>query len=98
MFRVRIHKTNRQAAATPAAILASILFLVGGVLANRQYNNGDFYLVATKTVTRIKGLPLIFNLGYKATNASVFGLAGKIRPGVNLEVRHQFAFGNSFGL
>ncbi len=49
---------------------------VGGVLANQQYNNGDFYLVATKTVTQVKGLPLIFNLGYKATNASVFGLAG----------------------
>jgi hypothetical protein len=51
---------------------------VSGVLAspNRDYNNADFYLVATKTVTRIKPLPLVLNLGYKATNASVFGLAG----------------------
>ena len=49
---------------------------VSGVLANKQYSNGDFYLVATKTVTQVKGLPLVFNLGYKATNASVFGLAG----------------------
>jgi hypothetical protein len=49
---------------------------VSGVLANKKYSNSDFYLVATKTVTQIKGLPLIFNLGYKATNASVFGLAG----------------------
>jgi len=32
--------------------------------------------VATKTVTQIKPLPLVLNLGYKATNASVFGLAG----------------------
>jgi hypothetical protein len=147
---------------------------VSGVLANKQYNNGDFYLVATKTVTQVKGLPLVFNLGYKATNASVFGLAGnapafkgrlfgaaafvvkgpaksqlifgsefaqqprevqnlpgaivpttityaarivplperakfnidfgvaqaagKILPGVDLEVRHQFAFGVSYGL
>jgi hypothetical protein len=49
---------------------------VSGVLANKKYNNGDFYLVATKTVTQVKGLPLVFNLGYKATNASVLGLAG----------------------
>jgi hypothetical protein len=49
---------------------------VAGVLANRNYSNADFYLAATKTVTQVKGLPLVFNLGYKATNASVFSLAG----------------------
>jgi len=49
---------------------------VSGVLASKTYNNFDFYAVATKTVTQVKGLPLVFNLGYKATNASVFGLAG----------------------
>lgn len=49
---------------------------VSGVLGHKKYNNGDFYVVATKTVTQVKGLPLVFNLGYKATNASVFGLAG----------------------
>ena len=50
---------------------------VSGVLAgNRTYNNGDFYLVATKTVTQTKKVPLVLNFGYKATNASVFGLAG----------------------
>src|SRR5271157_741853 len=42
---------------------------VSGVLANRDYNNADFYLVASKTVTQIKPLPLVLNLGYKATNA-----------------------------
>jgi hypothetical protein len=49
---------------------------VSGVLGNRDYNNADFYLVATKTVTQFKPLPVVLNLGYKATNASVFGLAG----------------------
>jgi Protein of unknown function (DUF3034) len=49
---------------------------VAGVLSNRDNNNADFYLAATKTVTQVKGLPLVLNLGYKATNASVFGLAG----------------------
>jgi hypothetical protein len=49
---------------------------VSGVLTNQDNNNADFYLVATKTVTQTKGLPIVLNLGYKATNASVFGLAG----------------------
>jgi len=49
---------------------------VSGVLGQRTYNSGDFYVVATKTVTQTKKLPLVLNVGYKATNASVFGLAG----------------------
>jgi hypothetical protein len=49
---------------------------VSGSLAHTRYNSGDFYVVATKTVTQTKKLPLVLNLGYKATNASVFGLAG----------------------
>jgi hypothetical protein len=48
---------------------------VGGVLANQDNSNADFYAVATKTITQTK-LPVVINLGYKATNASVFGLAG----------------------
>ena len=39
----------------------------------KKYNNGDFYLVATKTVTQVRGLPLVLNLGYKATNARSSG-------------------------
>jgi hypothetical protein len=49
---------------------------VGGAIRKQDTTNADFYVVATKTVTQVKGLPLVFNLGYKATNASVFGLAG----------------------
>ena len=49
---------------------------VGGVIANKDTTNGDVYLVASKTVTQVKHLPLVFNIGYKGTNASVFGLAG----------------------
>ena len=49
---------------------------VGGVIANKDTTNGDLYVVASKTVTQVKHLPLVFNLGYKGTNASVFGLAG----------------------
>jgi hypothetical protein len=49
---------------------------VGGVLSSKQTTNEDFYLVATKTVTQVRHLPLVFNFGCKATNASLLGLAG----------------------
>jgi hypothetical protein len=47
-----------------------------GATNSKSYNSGDYYVVGTKTVTQTKKLPLVLNLGYKATNASVFGLAG----------------------
>ena len=49
---------------------------VGGVLNNQNTNNGDIYVVGTKTITANPKLPILINLGYKATNASVFGIAG----------------------
>jgi hypothetical protein len=49
---------------------------VGGWIDNKRTNNADFYVVATKTVTQVKRLPIVLNAGFKATNASVLGLAG----------------------
>ncbi len=49
---------------------------VGGVIQGQDTHNQDFYVVATKTITRIQKLPLVFNAGFKATNASLLGLAG----------------------
>jgi Protein of unknown function (DUF3034) len=50
---------------------------VGGVIQGKSTTNADFYVLATKTVTNIsRKLPLVFNLGLKATNASLLGLAG----------------------
>ena len=49
---------------------------VGGVLGGQDTHNQDFYVVATKTITAIRKLPLVFNAGVKATNASLLGLAG----------------------
>src|SRR5690242_6362163 len=46
------------------------------VLAGQDTHNQDFYAVATKTVTGIRNLPLVFNAGFKATNASLLGIAG----------------------
>jgi hypothetical protein len=51
---------------------------VSGLLAgpNKTYSNADFYAVASKTITQTKVVPIVLNLGYKATNAQVYGLAG----------------------
>ena len=49
---------------------------VGGAIQGRSTTNEDFYIVATKTITAIRALPLVFNVGFKDTNASLLGLAG----------------------
>jgi hypothetical protein len=49
---------------------------VGGVIQGQDTHNEDFYIVATKTLTQIRQLPLVFNFGFKDTNASLLGLAG----------------------
>ena len=51
---------------------------VSGLLVTpaKNYSNADFYLVASKTITQTKPVPIVLNLGYKETNASVYGLAG----------------------
>ena len=38
--------------------------------------NGDFYVVATKTIPKFKRLPILLSLGDKVTNASILGIAG----------------------
>jgi hypothetical protein len=48
----------------------------GGAIQNKNTANADFYVVATKTAMGIRKLPLVFNLGFKATNASLLGLVG----------------------
>lgn len=49
---------------------------VGGALQGEDTTNEDFYVVATKTVTKLRKLPLVFDFGCKVTNASLLGLAG----------------------
>jgi hypothetical protein len=52
------------------------VFNVTGAIQNQKTSNADFYAVATKTLTQIPKLPMVFNFGFKATNASLLGLAG----------------------
>jgi hypothetical protein len=57
-------------------------------------NNGDFYIVGTKTVTQLKALPILLNFGEKVTNASIFGIAGDAGNALNVNQRWQ---GRLFG-
>jgi hypothetical protein len=52
------------------------VYNVGGWINGRRTNNADLYLVASKTITQTRKVPIVLNVGYKATNASVLGLAG----------------------
>ena len=54
---------------------------VGGVLDSKNTHNEDAYLVGTKTITYFKALPIVAICGFKATNASVLGIAGMLRTG-----------------
>jgi hypothetical protein len=50
--------------------------LLGGVLNSKNRHNEDVYLVATRTITYFKVVPIVSSLGFKVTNASVLGIAG----------------------
>jgi hypothetical protein len=43
---------------------------------NTKSNVGDVYLVATKTITNVKPLPIVLSGGVKATNDVLFGIGG----------------------
>lgn len=49
---------------------------VTGHLDGKTYTNGDVYVVATKTWLH-PPLPFLLNFGWKATNASIYGLGGQ---------------------
>jgi hypothetical protein len=57
-------------------VVRSQVHNVGGVINSANTTNEDFYLVTTKTVTKVRKLPMVFSFGAKATNASLLGLAG----------------------
>lgn len=49
---------------------------VTGHLDGKSYNNGDVYLVTTKTWLK-PPVPFLANFGWKFTNASIYGLGGQ---------------------
>ena len=49
---------------------------VSGAILNKTYTNADAYVVLTKTWLH-PPLPFLANLGWKATNASIYGIGGQ---------------------
>jgi len=49
---------------------------VTGAIDGKSYTNGDIYVAVTKTALELK-LPLLINIGWKATNASIYGIGGQ---------------------
>lgn len=71
-----VNKTKWVPAISVGFVARTHVKRVGGVIGNKTENSGDIYIVATKTITQIHGLPILLSGGYKATNSSVFGVAG----------------------
>jgi hypothetical protein len=72
-------------------VVRSQVHNVGGAINNQDTTNEDFYVVATKTITQLKKLPVVLDFGCKSTNASLLGLAGNA-PGYSGRVFGAAAF------
>jgi len=69
-------KQNWLPAISGGFILRTQVKNAGGVLRNQDTTNADGYVVASKTITQIKPIPVVLSAGVRATNASLFGLGG----------------------
>ncbi|HEX4075427.1 MAG TPA: hypothetical protein VHX49_08520 [Candidatus Acidoferrales bacterium] len=76
LLRENAWKQNYLPAISVGFVARTQVRRVGGVVNGEDTSNGDFYAVATKTITQIKALPIVASLGFKVTNAAILGLAG----------------------
>jgi hypothetical protein len=58
------------------ALVQEIAALQGAVVPAKSYTNGDVYIAVTKTWAK-PPVPFLVNLGWKATNATIFGIGGQ---------------------
>ncbi len=64
---------------------------VGGKLTSKETTNADLYLVATKTITQLKPMPVLISAGVRGTNAELWGLGGNA-PGFSAHPFGNVAF------
>jgi len=57
-------------------IVRSQVHDVGAAILNKSVTNGDVYIVATKTITQAKPVPIILSGGIRGTNAELWGMGG----------------------
>ncbi len=58
------------------AILQEVAALQGASVPAKAYTNGDVYVAVTKTWAK-PPVPFLVNLGFKETNATIFGIGGQ---------------------
>jgi hypothetical protein len=58
------------------ALYQEVQALLGNTVPVKAYTNEDIYVVVTKTWAK-KPVPFLANFGWKATNASIFGIGGE---------------------
>jgi hypothetical protein len=58
------------------ALYQEVQALLGNTVPVKAYTNEDIYVAVTKTWAK-KPVPFLANLGWKATNASIFGIGGQ---------------------
>jgi len=58
------------------ALVQEVGALLGTVVPAKAYTNGDVYVSITKTWAK-PPVPFLLNLGWKATNAEIFGIGGQ---------------------
>jgi hypothetical protein len=58
------------------AIVQEVAALEGASVPAKSYTNGDAYISVTKTWAK-PPVPFLVNLGWKATNATIFGIGGQ---------------------
>jgi len=76
MVRENAGKHNWLPAISGGFLVRTQVHNVGGAIANKDTTNGDVYIVATKTIAEIKGMPVLLNGGFRGTNAELWGMAG----------------------
>jgi hypothetical protein len=57
-------------------ILRTQVHDVGAAILDKSVTNGDVYIVATKTITQSKMVPIILSGGVRGTNAELWGMGG----------------------
>ena len=58
------------------ALVQEIAAMQGLIVPAKSYTNGDMYIAVTKTWAK-PPVPFLINLGWKATNATIFGIGGQ---------------------
>jgi len=76
ILQENMNKHNWIPAVSAGFLMRTQVHNVGGAITNKDTHNGDVYIVATKTITQAKGMPIMLSGGFRGTNAELYGMAG----------------------